>query len=283
MAVREGSRAGCGVSLAVGVAALIAVALVLPSAALAGELPTPGKWSGKAGFGKVTFMVDGSRRKISNFTVKSLVVDCVPFAGPDYTTTITFYVPTIKVRSNGQFHRVYEQTNDKGEPDGRLEVDGFFSPSGKVRGGTVHYRRFGCFANHGYNAAAHGHNVGKKPPVRGKPVGGASYRGKTDQGFRISLKVSGNRRRVAHFKLKNIDAACSDGTSDSYNASWDPGEHVRLSRRGRFSRALRGGKVAVKVKGRVGASHGRGTVSVHEGFDGGSCDSGPVPFVVNRR
>jgi hypothetical protein len=215
--------------------------------------------------------------------VKDLVVDCYPFAGPNYTTTITFFVPTVKVNSNGYFATTYEQTDDQGQPDGQLKVDGFFLPSGRTQGATVHYLRYGCLTNHGFDATAHGHNVVSKPPVRGAPVGGARYGGKTDQGYGLSLQVSGDRRHVARIAVANIDAACTDGTTDYFNGGWSPGDHVRLTGQGKFASTTRGNHVALNIKGRIGTANAAGTLSVHETFAGGTCDSGPVAFSLRRR
>src|SRR5947209_2159011 len=89
--------------------------LMIVGSALAAQ-PAPGKWSGTSG-PSLSFDVSGSRNQMTSFTVADLVVDCYPPGGNSYSTTVTFYIPSVDVKPDGSFDTTYEQTDSSGQPD----------------------------------------------------------------------------------------------------------------------------------------------------------------------
>jgi hypothetical protein len=81
----------------------------------------------------ITFKVTGDGRKIKNWIVTMNVV-CVSY--PVYVEAISQSMPTMKVKKNGRFHKVFETTVDGSEA--RIEVGGKLVGT-KVKDGILSY------------------------------------------------------------------------------------------------------------------------------------------------
>jgi hypothetical protein len=95
-----------------------------------GEVPPPDNAIDRV---FITFKVTGDGRKIKKWVVTMNVV-CVSY--PVYVETISQPMPTMRIKKNGRFHKVFETTVDGSEA--RIEVGGKLVGA-KVKDGILSY------------------------------------------------------------------------------------------------------------------------------------------------
>ena len=106
----------------------LCVLLALTFATAVAPAATPGKWrgnsvdsSGKKLSGKVKFSVSKSGKRIKKWSLKTLVVYCIPNvfdSSQNHFEFVTAYVPSAKIKSGGKFSRKYairDQNNELGD------------------------------------------------------------------------------------------------------------------------------------------------------------------------
>lgn len=118
-----------------------------------------------------------------------------------------------------------------------------------------------------------------------------TYRGKTEQGAKVSLKVLKNKKAVIKFDWEGAVMGCSDGQNRQIEGFATPAsERIKLSRSGKFKLEATAGEGAINFAavGQVRKSRAVGALQVQAATtdDEGNeitCDSEIVEWSAKRR
>jgi hypothetical protein len=118
-----------------------------------------------------------------------------------------------------------------------------------------------------------------------------TYRGQTEQGAKISLKVLKNKKALIKFNWEGAVMGCSDGENRQIEGFQTPtSERIKLSRRGKFefTASANDGSVEFATVGQVKKRTAKGALQVQaatqdEAGNVITCDSEIVEWIAKRR